>query len=62
MNTDAEQGMIANVVVGIIGAMIGGFVFKTFGGEDVTGFNLYSLVVAVTGSVILLVILKALRR
>ncbi|MBP7018609.1 GlsB/YeaQ/YmgE family stress response membrane protein [Candidatus Saccharibacteria bacterium] len=62
MNTDGEQGAIANIVVGVIGAMIGGFVFSTLGGQDVTGFNIYSLVVAVVGAVILLAILKAFRK
>lgn len=62
MNTDAEQGPIANIVVGIVGAMLGGFLFNQFGGQEVTGFNLYSLFVAVIGSMILLFILKTLRR
>jgi uncharacterized membrane protein YeaQ/YmgE (transglycosylase-associated protein family) len=62
MNTDGEQGAVANIVVGIIGAMIGGFVFSTLGGQDVTGFNIYSLVVAVVGAVILLAIVKAFRK
>lgn len=62
MNTDAEQGIIANVIVGIVGAVIGGFVFNALGGDDVSGFNIYSLVVAIVGSVILLAILKAFRR
>ena len=62
MNTDAEQGALANIIVGIAGALIGGFVFNAFGGKDVTGFNIYSLVVAVVGSVILLAILKTFRR
>ncbi len=62
MNTDAEQGALANIIVGIIGAFIGGFVFNQFGAQDVTGFNIYSLVVAVIGSVILLAIVKAFRK
>jgi uncharacterized membrane protein YeaQ/YmgE (transglycosylase-associated protein family) len=62
MNTDGEQGALANIVVGIVGAMIGGFVFSTVGGQSVTGFNIYSLVVAVIGAVILLAIVKAFRK
>jgi len=58
MGTDAEQGAIANIVVGIIGAMIGGFVFNQFGSSSVNGFNVYSLLVAVVGAVILLFIYK----
>jgi len=62
MKTDAEQGALLNIVVGIIGAFVGGFVFSAFGGSDVTGFNLYSLLVAIVGSVILLAIVKAFKK
>lgn len=62
MKTDKEQGAIANIIVGVIGAFIGGFVFNTLGGHPVTGFNLYSLVVAVVGAVILLAVVKAFRK
>lgn len=62
MKTNEGQGAIANIIVGIIGAFIGGFVFNLFGADDVTGFNVYSLIVAVVGSVILLAVMKALRR
>lgn len=62
MKTDAQQGALANIVVGIVGAMIGGFIFNLLGGSDVTGFNLYSLLVAVVGSSVLLAILKAVKR
>lgn len=60
--TDEEQGIIANIVVGVLGAIIGGGVFSMLGGEDVTGFNVYSIMVAVVGAVILLTILKFLRK
>ena len=62
MKTDAQQGMVANIVVGIIGAVIGGFVMSLVGGSGVTGFNLYSLVVAILGAVILLWIVKMFRK
>jgi len=61
MRTDGEQGAFMNIVVGIIGAVIGGFAMGFFGGNGVTGFNIYSLVVAVIGAVILLAIVKAVR-
>ena len=61
MGTDAQQGAMANIIVGIVGALIGGFVASLLGGSGVTGFNLYSLLVAVVGAVILLAIVKAVR-
>lgn len=60
MKTDEQQGGLANIIVGIVGAMIGGFVFGLFGGSSVTGFNLYSLLVATVGAIILLAIYRAL--
>ena len=62
MGTNASMGVGANIVVGIVGALIGGFVFSLFGGAGVTDFNLWSLLVAVIGSVILLGIVKMFRR
>lgn len=60
MNTDAEQGAIANIIVGIIGAFVGGFVFELFGASSVTGFNIYSLIVSIIGAIIVLFIYKAI--
>ena len=56
--TDKQQGVLANIVVGIIGALIGGFLFEFFGGAGVTGFNLWTFLVAVVGAVVLLFIWK----
>lgn len=47
-----------NVAVGVVGAIIGGLIFNALGGAGVTGFNLYSLVVAVIGAIILLWIVR----
>ena len=52
MGTDASQGILANVAVGVVGALIGGLLFNTFGNSGVTGLNLYSLVVATLGAVV----------
>ncbi|RKG86435.1 GlsB/YeaQ/YmgE family stress response membrane protein [Corallococcus terminator] len=60
--TNARMGMFANIVAGIVGSMLGGAVFSFFGGAGVTGFNLYSLLVATVGAVILLSILQAIRK
>ena len=61
MGTDKSMGILANIFVGVIGALIGGFIVSLFGGEGVNGFNVWSLVVAVLGSIILLWIVKAVR-
>ena len=61
MGTDASQGIIMNIVVGIIGAVLGGFLFGFFGLGDVSGLNLYSLLVAVLGSCVLLWIMRMVR-
>ena len=62
MRTNAEQGAAGNIIVGIIGAIIGGFVSRALGGPDVTGFNITSVIVATVGAVILLFILRLFRR
>ena len=62
MDTDAQMGAFANIVVGILGALIGGWVFNLFGAQGVTGFNVWSLIVAILGAIILLAIVKAFRR
>lgn len=62
MNTDKEQGILANIIIGVIGAFVGGFVVNLVGGQGITGFNIWSFVVALLGSVILLWILKAIRK
>jgi len=54
MGTDAEQGALGNIIVGILGAFIGGFVMNAFGQSGVTGFNIYSAIVSILGAVILL--------
>ena len=61
MGTDKSMGIVANIGVGIVGALIGGFVLSIFGGVGVTGFNIWSLAVAVVGSIILLWIVRAAR-
>jgi uncharacterized membrane protein YeaQ/YmgE (transglycosylase-associated protein family) len=62
MKTDDEQGGLMNIVVGILGAIIGGFLMQMLGGSGVTGFNIGSLLVSILGAVILIAIVKAFRR
>lgn len=57
-----RMGCGMNVVIGIVGASIGGLVFNMIGGTGVTGFNLWSLFVAVVGAVILLSVINAMQR
>lgn len=62
MATDESMGLVANIVVGMIGAVIGGLIFNLLGGSGTTGFNIYSLLVAIIGSIILLWLVKQVRR
>lgn len=57
-----RQGCFANMAVGIIGAFLGGLIFSLLGGHGVTGFNLYSMLVAVIGAVVLLLVLGFIQR
>jgi uncharacterized membrane protein YeaQ/YmgE (transglycosylase-associated protein family) len=56
------EGMLMDIVLGIVGAVVGGWLFRTFGMPGVTGLNLYSIVVAVAGAAVFLVIYHALSR
>jgi len=56
------QGLVLDIVLGIVGAIIGGSLFTTFGVSGVTGFNLYSVLVAVMGAAILLAAYHAVSR
>jgi uncharacterized membrane protein YeaQ/YmgE (transglycosylase-associated protein family) len=51
---DSGQGLVMNIVLGVVGAIVGGFLFSTFGGAPVTGFNLYIMFVAVIGAIVVL--------
>jgi len=56
------EGLVLDIVLGIVGAVVGGFVFKAFGASGVTGLNLYSLLVSVVGAVLFLIVYHAIRR
>ncbi|MDQ6708449.1 MAG: GlsB/YeaQ/YmgE family stress response membrane protein [Acidobacteriota bacterium] len=56
------EGVILDIVLGVVGAIVGGFIFQAFGASGVTGLNLYSLLVAVVGSVLFLVVYHAIFR
>ena len=55
------EGVILDVVLGVVGAVVGGWLFSMFGAHGVTGVNLYSLVVSVIGAMLVLVVYHALR-
>jgi len=56
------EGFFLDIALGIVGAVIGGWLFNLFGMQGVTGLNIYSLIVAVIGAVVFLVIYHAIRR
>ncbi len=62
MKKNSQMGAFSNIIVGIIGAMIGGFLFHIIGGIGITGFNAWSILVAIIGSVVLLWIINALSK
>lgn len=62
MGTDAQQGIWLNILVGIGGAIIGGWIMSMFGVGAVTGFNLYNMLVALLGSIVLIGIVRAFRK
>jgi uncharacterized membrane protein YeaQ/YmgE (transglycosylase-associated protein family) len=60
MSTDRQQGLLMDIVIGILGAMLGGFLFNQFGAAGVTGFNIWSIFVAFIGAVALLAVVRLL--
>lgn len=52
--TGSGMGLVMNLLLGVVGALVGGFLVNMLGGAGVTGFNLWSLVVAVLGAVVVL--------
>ena len=48
------QGFLLDIVLGIVGAVLGGFLFTALGATGITGFNLYSMFVAIVGAVVVL--------
>ena len=56
------MGLFMNIIVGVVGAFIGGFIMSRISGWAITGFNIKSFIVAVIGSVVLLAIISLFRR
>lgn len=59
MNASEGDSPVLDIIVGVIGALAGGLVMNILGAPGVTGFNLYSLIVALLGAVILLAVVRA---
>jgi len=62
MGANARLGFMSTIVLGIVGALVGGFIFNLLGGVGITGINLYSILVAIVGSVAVIGIARATRR
>lgn len=62
MKTDANQGLGMDIVMGIVGALVGGFLMEFMGQPGVNGFNLYSFLVAIAGACIVIYAGRMLRR
>lgn len=56
------EGFFLDLILGIVGAVVGGWLFSFFGAHGVTGLNIYSLLVAVIGAIVVLVVYHAIRR
>jgi len=56
------EGVVRDLILGVVGAIVGGWIFSLFGQSGVTGLNIYSLVVAVVGAIAVLVAYHAMRR
>jgi uncharacterized membrane protein YeaQ/YmgE (transglycosylase-associated protein family) len=56
------EGLVLDVVLGVVGAVVGGWMFRLFGASGVNGLNLYSLLVAVAGAVAVLFLYHAFHR
>ena len=54
MKTNYQQGTLMDIILGIVGAVVGGFLMGLTGQSGVTGFNLYSLIVAMIGAVVVI--------
>jgi uncharacterized membrane protein YeaQ/YmgE (transglycosylase-associated protein family) len=54
------EGVFLDIALGIVGAVVGGYIFNAIGAIGITGFNIYSLIVAVIGSIVVLVLYHAL--
>ena len=56
------EGFFLDIILGIVGGVVGGWLFEFFGKAGVSGFNLYSMFVAIVGAIVVLVVYHTIRR
>ena len=56
------EGLVLDIILGVVGAVVGGWLFNQFGASGVSGLNLYSVLVSVVGAVVVLIVYHAIRR
>ena len=56
------EGLIVDIILGVVGAVVGGWLFNQFGASGVTGLNLYSVAVSVVGAIVVLIVFHMIRR
>lgn len=61
MKTNSQQGMMTDIILGIVGAVVGGFLMGMVGQSGVSGFNLYSMIIAVIGAIVIIYLGRSLR-
>ncbi|AHB40276.1 MAG: transglycosylase-associated protein [uncultured bacterium] len=61
MKTDRNQGTLLDILLGVVGAVVGGYLMNMLGQSGVTGFNLYSFFVAIIGAVVLIALGRLIR-
>lgn len=61
LKTDAQQGALGNIVLGILGGLVGGFLSSLLGLPGITGFNIYSILIAVLGAIVVVSIARAIK-
>jgi uncharacterized membrane protein YeaQ/YmgE (transglycosylase-associated protein family) len=62
MKNDSNQGTVTDIIMGIIGAVVGGFLMGLVGQSGVNGFNLYSFIVAIIGAIVVIYIGRMIKR
>ncbi len=54
MRTNSRQGFLMDIILGVVGALLGGFIMNIFGEPGVSGLNIYSIIVAIVGAIVLI--------